>query len=105
MTEESFDALTQGKGAGETFQKGMAAALNARPAAGGVRRRHGADAHEADDMVALVKSRGLDHQRRDAEGSPNRPTGISMSGYVARRPWSLSNSVIRVSMCPAVARS
>ncbi|MFC8431890.1 radical SAM protein [Streptomyces sp. NPDC057253] len=60
-TEESFDELTQRRGAWKNFQKGMVAARNA-----GLPLRASVvvtedNAHEVDAMVALVQSWGLDH--------------------------------------------
>ncbi|MDN3029392.1 radical SAM protein [Streptomyces sp. S.PB5] len=60
-SEESFDELTQRKGAWKNFQKGMAAARNA-----GLPLRVSVvvtedNAHEVDAMVAVVKGWGLDH--------------------------------------------
>ncbi|MFI5882052.1 radical SAM protein [Streptomyces sp. NPDC051554] len=60
-TEESFDELTQRKGAWKNFQRGMAAARNA-----GLPLRVSVvvtedNAHEVDAMVDLVKGWGLDH--------------------------------------------
>lgn len=89
-TEESFDELTQRRGAWKSFQKGMAAARNARlPLRVSVVVTED-NAHEVDAMVSVVQGWGLEHHvytnMQPTFSGTAEPLLVQSSEHLRKRP-------------------
>ncbi|MFJ3775191.1 radical SAM protein [Streptomyces sp. NPDC090075] len=89
-SEESFDELTQRRGAWKAFQKGMAAARNADlPLRVNIVVTED-NAHEVDAMAALVQSWGLDHHvytnMQPTFSGEGNPLLVQSTEFLRKRP-------------------